>query len=536
NKMDRMGARFPWVVANIREKLKINPIPVQLPIGKEDAFEGVVDLVTMKAYSFDRESLGAHVTEMAIPDHLSDAAAEARTHMLEAVAELDEEILDDYLGNRDISAERLKAAIRRITLGHLGVPVFCGTALHNKGIQPLMNAILDYLPSPLDVPPVRGHDLKSGAEVVRQASDFEPLSALAFKIANDPYFGKLVFVRVYSGCLKKGQAMFNPRTRKRERLMRLMQVHANQREDVDVLYAGEIGAAVGLKAASTGDTLCTEQSPILLERISFPEPVISMAIEPKSQGDKDKLTQSLAILSDEDPTFRVNMDPDTGQTLISGMGELHLEIIRDRMMREFHVKANAGKPMVAYRETIEQPASATSVFDRELGSDRHYAAVEIELKPRPRQSGNEVFIKARPDEIPKEFHDSVLEGIESGLLTGFLANYPLIDVEVCVKHGAFRPEDSTDVAFRSAAMMALREAISQANPVILEPIIAMEVIVPEEHLGDVLGDLNSRRGRIKEMAAQDDAQIIHADVPLAELFGYATALRSLSRGRASSSM
>lgn len=536
NKMDRMGARFAWVVNHMRERLSINPVPVQLPIGKEASFEGVVDLLTLKAYSFDKESLGAQVAEIPLPDGMREEAEAARADMIEAVADADEALLEAYLGGGEIPVALLKAAIRRATVAHRVVPVFCGTALHNKGIQPLMDAIVDYLPSPLDVPPVQGHAPRDGAVVTREPDDHAPLSALAFKIANDPYFGKLIFVRVYSGCLKKGQTVFNPRLKKRERLMRLMQVHANQRQDVDVLYSGEIGAAVGLKSASTGDTLCAEQAPVLLERITFPEPVISMAIEPKSQADKDKLVQTLAVLADEDPTFRVSIDPDTGQTLISGMGELHLEILRDRMLREFNVKANAGKPMVAYRETITQAASATHVFDRELGGDRHFASVTLALNPRERRAGNAIRIEARPDEIPQEFHDSVHEGITAGLATGFLANYPLIDVEVCVKHAAFRPEDSTEVAFRSAAMMALRDAIGRANPVILEPIIALDVIVPDEHLGDVLGDLNSRRGRIKDMAAQDDAQIIHADVPLAELFGYATALRSLSRGRASSSM
>ncbi|HMP72779.1 MAG TPA: elongation factor G [Kiritimatiellia bacterium] len=537
NKMDRMGARFDYVVDSIQTKLGVFAVPVQLPIGAESSFAGVVDLLTLKAYAFDEDSLGANIREIPIPEGFATEVELTRASLIEQVAEKDEAVLDAFFADPQVPADVLRAGIRRLTLSGQMVPVFCGSSLHNKGIQKLIDAVVDYLPSPLDVPPVRGTHPKDEKQVVsRAASDREPLSALAFKISNDPFFGKLAYVRIYSGVLRKGSQVYNPRTRKKERLMRLVQVHANQRQDVDALYTGEIGAVGGLKQLSTGDTMCPEHQPIVLESIVFPEPVISMAIEPRSQSDKEKLVQTLAILGEEDPTFRVSSNPDTGQTLISGMGELHLEIIKDRMLREFKVQANAGKPMVAYRETLTKNASAHHIFDREIAGSRQYAEVELVVEPLARGSGNSLEIKAKHDELPQEFHAAVTDGIQSGLITGILGNYPLIDVKVCVKHAAFRPEDSTEIAFRSAAVMALREAAELAKPVLLEPIMSVEVITPEEHLGDVMGDLSSRRGRIREMVSQDSAQIIHADVPLAELFGYATMLRSLTRGRASYSM
>jgi elongation factor G len=536
NKIDRNGARFHWVVEHIRAKLHVPAVAIQLPVGEGADFAGVVDLIRMKAFRFDEESKGAEVVEYPIPESMRADAERHRAALVEAVAENDEALLDRYMENPDVDAGLLVAAIRRLVLGGRLLPVACGSSLHNKGVQLLLDAVVDFLPSPVDVPPVTGHHPKSGEAMVREASDLEPVSALAFKIATDPYVGKLAYARVYSGVLKKGGALLNPRTRKREKIMRLLRVHANQREDVEALYAGEIGAISGLKECTTGDTLCAENAPIALERITFPEPVISMAIEPRTQGDKEKMLATLQTLMEEDPTFKVSQNAETAQTIISGMGELHLEIIKDRMLREFKVQANAGKPMVAYRETISGSASAEYTFDRDYGGTRQFARLTISVAPRPRGEGNAVAVNLKFGLIPKEFEDSIREGIASGLITGILANYSLIDIDVCVNDGGFHPEYSTEVAFRSAAIMALRDAIRAAQPVLLEPVMRLEVVAPDEHLGDVLGDLNSRRGRIKEMVAQDGAQIIHAEVPLAELFGYATSLRSVTRGRASYSM
>mgnify|MGYP000853986576 CR=1 FL=1 len=536
NKLDRKGARFHWVVDHIRSKLGVPAIAIQLPIGQEEAFAGVIDLITGRAYQFDEASKGAEVREIPVPEAMTGDVERCRSALVEAVADHDEAAMQSFFEHGDVPPDLLRQAIRRLVLKGAILPVTCGSSLHNKGIQLLIDAVVDYLPSPLDVPPVTGHHPKTEEVVTRAASDFEPTCALSFKIATDPYVGKLAYVRVYSGMLKKSASLLNPRTRKREKIMRILRVHANQREDIEVLYAGEIGAITGLKEVTTGDTLCVEHQPVALENITFPEPVISMAIEPKSQADKEKMLSTLQTLMEEDPTFKVSINDDTGQTIISGMGELHLEIIRDRMLREFHVKANAGAPMVAYRETISATGWAEHVFDRELAGARQFASVSIEVTPRPRGQGNHVEIAARPDKIPKQFVDSVREGVVSGLATGILGNYSLIDVDVCVKDGGFHPEYSTEVAFRSAAIMALRDAVRAAQPVLLEPIMKMEVVAPDEHLGDVLGDLNSRRGRIKEMVAHDGSQIVHAEVPLSELFGYATSLRSATRGRASYSM
>lgn len=536
NKMDRMGARFAWVVQQMRERLAIAAWPVQLPLGSESDFRGVLDLVERRLVSFDEESQGAQIKIEEWPAEMRDEADVARAALIEAVAERDDLLMQAYLEDMDVTPAALRAAIRRVTVAGRFVPVLCGTSLHNKGIQPLLDAVVDYLPSPLDVPDVVGHHVKTGEPLTRTADDHAPLSALAFKIANDPYVGKLIYVRTYSGVLKKGASVFNPRTRKRDRVSRLLRVHANQREDVEQLYSGEIGALVGLKQITTGDTLCAENNPILLERITFPEPVIAMAVEPKTQADRDKLRESLQALADEDPTFLVKTDADTGQTLISGMGELHLEIIRDRLFREFKVQANAGKPTVAYRETILNTGSASHVFQREIGGRGHYAEVGLEVSPRERGQGNVVEFAVSESQIPAQFHEFVEQGVHDGLITGILANYPLIDVRVRVISGGFHPVDSSEVAFRSAAIMALREAVRAAQPALLEPIMKVEIVTPDEHLGDVIGDVNGRRGRIKEMAAQEGAQVVQAEIPLAELFGYSTGLRSLTRGRASYSM
>jgi elongation factor G len=471
-----------------------------------------------------------------LPAELRAEAEQARAQLVEALAERDEQMLNVYMEQADVAAEALRACLRRLTVAGQFVPVLCGTSLHNKGIQPLLDAVVDYLPSPLDVPAVEGHHIKTHEVLHREASDFEPLSALAFKIANDPYVGKLIYVRIYAGVLKKGANVFNPRTRKRDRLSRILRVHANQRQDVDELFSGEIGAIAGLKQVTTGDTLCAENNPILLERITFPEPVIAMAVEPKTQADREKLGEALAALAEEDPTFKVKIDADTGQTLISGMGELHLEIIKDRMFREFKVQANAGRPMVAYREALQATATGEHIFQREIGGKNLFAGVKVEVSPRERGSGITIDFETDDQQIPAVFRESVEQGVRDGLITGILGNYPLIDVGVRIISGASHAVDSTEVAFRSAAIMALRSAAQAAQPALLEPIMKVEIVTPDEHLGDVIGDVNGRRGRIKEMVAQEGAQVIHAEIPLAELFGYSTGLRSITRGRASYSM
>ncbi len=536
NKMDRMGARFDWVVRQMRERLAAPAVPIQIPWGQEDGFKGVIDLVLMRALAFDEASRGAQVLAGEIPAELRAAAEQARAALVEGVAERDEQVLQAYLEHADVAPDVLAGGIRRATVAGALVPVLCGAALRNKGIQPLLDAIADYMPSPLDVPDVRGQHPKTKAALSRATSDYEPLSALAFKIANDPFVGKLTFVRVYSGVLKKGQNVYNPRTQKRERLGRILQLHANHREEVEALYAGEIGGIAGLKQVTTGDTLAAEQQPIVLERIQFPEPVIAMAIEPKSQADKERLQAALAALADEDPTFQTATDPETAQLLIKGMGELHLEIIRDRLFREFKVQANAGQPMVAYRETIQTPVRVEHVFERQIGERGHYAKVVLELEPQPRGAGNRIELDVSREEIPAEFRDAVEQGLQDALITGVVRNYPLVDLRVRVAGGAFHPVDSSDVAFRSAAMLGLRAAAESARPVLLEPVMKVEVITPEEYLGDVLGDISGRRGKVKEMEARGATQIIRADVPLAELFGYATSLRSLTKGRASYTM
>ena len=535
NKMDRIGADFSRVVAEMREKLHAPAVPIQLPIGAEDAFSGVVDLLRMQALRFSGE-FGEKVETSPIPNDLAAPAAAAREALLEAVAETDEELLSLYLDSGDLPLDRLLAGIRKAVVSNALVPVLCGSSFRDKGIQPLLDAIVDFLPAPLDVPPVSGTHPKSGEPLSRQPSDDEPLCALVFKIATDPFVGRLAFVRVYSGVLAKAANVWNPRTQKRERVMRLLRLHADQREEVDALASGEIGAIPGLRGVGSGDTLCAEQKPIVLESITFPDPVISMAIEPRTQADKDKLLAALADLADEDPTFRVSSNPETGQTIIQGMGELHLEVLRDRLLREFKVQANAGKPMVAYRETLTASASATYEFDRMLGDRHHFAAVSLSVEPAARGAGISVSSKASADDIPREFLPFVLEGVRDGLSSGVLSNYPLADVSVTVTGGAFHPVDSSDIAFRSAASMAARDAASKASPALLEPLMNLEISTPEPHLGDVLADLNSRRAQVSDMSARDDLRIIRALVPLAELFGYATTLRSLSKGRASYSM
>jgi elongation factor G len=536
NKMDRMGANFEGVVTQLREKLGAPAIPVQLPIGASETFSGIIDLVTMQMLNFQDVSTGNLVDAQEIPAALVDDAAMARAELVERVAELDEELLELYMADQEVGMQPLIAAIRRLTISNQLVPVLCGSSLKNKGVQPLLDAVVDYLPSPLDVPAVEGKSLKEESLLQFETSDFEPLAGLIFKMTSDKFVGKLAFVRLYAGTLKKGQNIYNPRTKKRERVGRILRLHANHREDVEVLYAGDIGAMAGLKQFTTGDTACGENSPILLESIEFPEPVISMAIEPKTTADKEGLVAALAELSDEDPTLHLSIHPETGQTIIQGMGELHLEIIKDRLLREYNVKANAGKPMVAYRESVLDKGTASFTFDREIGGRGNFASVQLQISPRGRGDGNLVGFEVSNTIIPAEFRNAIEAGIHDALMTGVLGNFAIIDVDVRVIGGQSHPVDSTEVAFRSAAVMALRETVVAAKPTLLEPVMLVEVDTPEEHLGDVLGDLNGRRGKIREIKALADVQVVQAEVPLAEVFGYATTLRSLTKGRASYSM
>jgi len=536
NKMDRMGADFNRVVTEIRKRLGSNAVPVQIPWGSEENFRGVIDLIEMKAISFDEGTLGKGISFSSIPAELAVEAEKARALMIERVAEKDEEVLKVYMDNPDVPSDVLRAGIRRKVISNEIVPVLCGSALKNKGVQPLLDAVVDFMPSPLEVPMIKGHHPGTGAEVEREADDFAPASSLVFKIVNDSYVGRLAFVRVYSGRLKKGQNVYNPRTKKRERIARLLQLHADSRTDVESLYSGEIGAISGLKQATTGDTLCAENAAIELERIHFPEPVMFMAIEPKTRADRDKLKDALDALAAEDPTCIIRTDAETGQTIISGMGELHLEILRDRMLREFRVEANAGKPMVAYYETVTKAGRGEHVFDRDIGGRRQFAQIAVEVLPSKRGGGNSIEMKLPRNVLPEEFWKSIEEGLNDGIMTGVLGRCPVIDINVRVVDAKFIPEISTEVAFRTAAVMAFREAVMAGMPEFLEPIMELEIITPADYMGDVLGDLNGRRGKVNEMEARGTSQIVRAGVPLAELFGYSTAIRSLTRGRASYTM
>ena len=536
NKMDRTGARFRWVVEQIRERLGARVAVLQLPIGEGEDFRGVVDLARMEALAFSDADQGATVRRGPVPPELRAEAEQARAALVEAVAEQSESVLAAFLESPDVPADRLAAGLREATVAGRLVPLLCGSALRNKGVQPLLDAIVDYLPSPLDVPPVTGHHPKTGAPVERPADDAAPLAALVFKVVNDPFFGKLMYARVYSGALRKGANVFNPRTRKRERVGRLLEVHANQRRDIEALYSGEIGGLVGVKQATTGDTLCAENAPVLLEPIAFPEPVVAMAVEPRSAADRAGLEAALQALADEDPTFRVRVDAETGQTIISGMGELHLEILKDRMFREFKVQANAGRPMVSYRESIGAPAAAEHVFEREIGGKAHYGRVALAVEPRGRGEGNALAFEVSPDDLPAEYRAPVEEGLRDALTTGVLGNYPVIDTRVRIVGAGFRPTEASEVAFRTAATLALRDALRAGRPLLLEPVMALEIVTPDEHLGDILNDLNARRARVREIEAGEGATTVRADAPLVELFGYTTRLRSLSKGRATCAM
>jgi elongation factor G len=532
NKMDRLGADFYRVVQRIKERLGANAVPIQLPLGAESDFRGIVDLVRMRAILY-KDDLGKEYDETDIPAEMHELASHWREVLIEAVADVDDTLMEKYLEGEPITPEEIKKALRRGTLQSKIVPVTCGSSFKNKGVQPLLDAIVDYLPSPIDIGAVKGTNPRTGAPEARYPSDDEPFTALAFKIMSDPFVGKLTYFRVYSGTLSKGSYVYNASKDKKERIGRIVRMHANHREDVEVVYAGEIAAAVGLNETTTGDTLCDEKAPIILEAMQFPDPVISVAIEPKTKADQDKLGIALSRLAVEDPTFRISSDPETGQTIISGMGELHLEIIVDRLMREFKVEANIGRPQVAYREAIRQPARGEGRYVRQTGGRGQYGHCILEIEPLPPGQGFEFVNKIVGGVIPKEFIPAVEGGVREAMDTGVIAGYPVVDVRVAVVDGSYHEVDSSEMAFKIAGSMAFKAAMQKANPTIKEPIMAVEIVTPEQFLGEVIGDLNSRRGRIEGIEpGPAGTQVIRAHVPLAEMFGYATALRSLTQGRA----
>jgi elongation factor G len=537
NKMDRIGADFFKSVQSMIDRLGANPIPIQLPIGQEDKHVGVIDLVEMKAIVY-KDDLGEDFEVTDIPAELLEQAQAYHHQLIDAVSNFDDEVLEAYLTDENsVTADQLKVAIRAATIADEITPVILGSAFKNKGVQPLLDAVIDYLPSPLDVPPMIGLDPKSGAEITREPSDEQPFSALAFKVMSDPFVGKLTYFRVYSGKIKAGDRVLNTTTGKTERIGRILQMHANHREERDEIGAGDIAAGVGLKSTTTGDTLSIESAPIVLESMTFPEPVIAVAVEPKSKADQDKLGNGLARLAEEDPTFRVESDEETGQTLISGMGELHLEIIVDRLKREFNVDANVGRPQVAYRETISKPAEKIQgKFVRQTGGSGQYGDAVINLLPNEPGAGYEFVDKIVGGKIPKEYIKPIDEGIREAMGSGVLAGYPVVDVKVELIDGSYHDVDSSERAFKIAGSMAFKEAMKRAKPKLLEPTMAVEVTTPEDYVGDVMGNLASRRGRVGNMAPVGNAQVIQASVPLSEMFGYATDLRSMSQGRADFSM
>ena len=522
-------------VNDIKEKLGGNGVPIQLPIGAEDAFEGIIDLITMKEYLFKDETMGADYDVADVRAELLEEAQAAREHMLESVVETDDELMEKYFGGEEITEEEIKRARRTATISGVIVPVLCGTAFKNKGIQPLLDAVVAYMPSPLDVGAVKGIDPKTEEPMERQPSDEEAFSALAFKILTDPFVGRLSFFRVYSGVLNKGSYVLNSTKGKKERMGRLLQMHANKREELDVVYSGDIAAAVGLKETTTGDTLCDESKPIILEKMEFPDTVIQIAVEPKTKADQEKMGTALAKLAEEDPTFKVTSNQETGQTLISGMGELHLEIIVDRMKREFKVEANVGKPQVAYRETINGAADVEEKYAKQSGGRGQYGHVKIKVEANP-DKGYEFVNQITGGAIPREYIPAVDKGIQEALEAGVVAGYPVQDIKVTLYDGSYHEVDSSEMAFKIAGSMAIKKAMRAANPILLEPIFKVEVTTPEEYMGDVIGDLNSRRGQVSGMTDRNNAKIINAQVPLAQMFGYATDLRSKTQGRASYSM
>jgi elongation factor G len=537
NKMDRVGADFFRTVSMMRDRLRANAVPIQLPLGTEDKHRGIIDLVTMKAVIWEEESLGANYREDEIPADMRTLADEYREKLIEAAADADESMMEKYLEGAAISEVEVRAAIRKGTLAMSMVPVLCGSAFKNRGVQPLLDAVVDYLPSPVDVPAVKGVLPDSKQEASREASDNVPFAALAFKIMTDPFVGVLTFFRVYSGVLSSGSYVFNStKGGRKERVGRLLKMHANKREEIKEVYAGDIAAAVGLRQTTTGDTLCDEDNPIILESIDFPDPVIHIAIEPKTKDDQEKLGVALQKLAAEDPSFRVHTEKETGQTIISGMGELHLEIIVDRLLREFKVDANVGKPQVAYRETIRRTVEQEGKFVRQTGGRGQYGHVWITLEPLPAGGGFEFKDGTKGGTVPREYIPAVEKGIREAFEGGVLAGYPLVDVKATLTDGSYHDVDSSEIAFKIAGSMAAKEGAAKAKPIILEPIMAVEVVVPEEFMGEVMGDINSRRGRIQGMDARAGAQVITAQVPLAQMFGYATDLRSKTQGRATYTM
>jgi elongation factor G len=536
NKMDRIGANFDRVVGMIRDRFGVKAVPLQVPIGAEDRFVGVVDLILQKAIVWEEETLGAKFHEEEVPADLREKVRKAREELLEAIAEEDEELMELYFSQGDLPEDRIRAILRKATIGMKLVPVLCGASFKNKGVQPLLDAVVDYLPSPLDLPPVKGFDPETKAEISRPPSEEEPLSALAFKIQNDPFVGQLTYIRVYSGVLKGASYAYNPRTREQERIGRVVKMHANKREEVEALYAGEIGAVIGLKNVLTGDTLCDPKAPILLEKMDFPEPVISVAVEPKTKADYERLSLGLQKLALEDPSFRVHVDSETGETIIRGMGELHLEIIVDRLFREHKVQANVGAPQVAYRETITKAVEGVEgKYIRQTGGRGQYGHVVIKLEPY--SEGDFEFVNAITGGIiPKEYIPAVEKGIREAMAGGVLAGYPVTGVRATLYDGSYHEVDSSEIAFKIAGSQAFKEAARQAGLRLLEPIMKVEVEVPENYMGDVIGDLNSRRGRIMGMEARGNLQVITAEVPLGEMFGYATTLRSLTQGRGTYTM
>ncbi|QPC48031.1 elongation factor G [Mangrovibacillus cuniculi] len=535
NKMDKMGADFLYSVGTLHDRLQANAHPIQLPIGAEDEFEAIIDLVEMKA-TFYGNDLGTDIQDREIPEEHMDLAVEYREKLIEAVAELDEELMEKYLGGEEISNEELKAGIRKATLSIEFYPVLVGSAFKNKGVQKMLDAVIEYLPAPTDVPAIKGTLPDTEEPVTRTSSDEEPFAALAFKVMTDPYVGKLTFFRVYSGVLSAGSYVQNSTKGKRERVGRILQMHANSREEISEVYAGDIAAAVGLKDTTTGDTLCDEKNLVILESMTFPEPVISLSVEPKSKADQDKMTTALQKLQEEDPTFRVRTDEETGQVIIAGMGELHLDIIVDRMRREFKVEANVGAPQVSYRETFRGSAKVEGKFARQSGGRGQFGHVWIEFSPNEEGKGFEFENAVVGGSVPREFIAPVQAGLEDAMKNGVLAGYPMVDIKAKLFDGSYHDVDSSEMAFKIAASMALKNAVSKCQPALLEPVMKVEVVIPEEYLGDIMGDVTSRRGRVEGMEARGNAQLVKAFVPLSEMFGYATSLRSNTQGRGNYSM
>ena len=536
NKMDKMGADFEPAIETIRKRLNARPVAIQLPLGQEDKFKGAIDLFNMKSMIWREETLGAEYVVEEIPEDLKKKATAFHNQMVETIVENDDELLHKYMEGAIIAPQELKASLRKSTIALKLFPVLCGSAFKNKGVQPLLDAVVDFLPSPEDIPPVEAVDQQTGQPVLRRPDDNEPFAALAFKIMSDPFVGQLTFIRVYSGQLKTGDTVHSAAKQRSERIGRLLRMHANKREEISELYAGDICACVGLRNVTTGDTICDPKHPVLLESIEFPAPVISVAVEPKTKGDQEKMGMALSKLAQEDPTFKVHTDPDSGQTIISGMGELHLEIIVDRMMREFSVQANVGKPQVAYRETIRKPSQAEGKFIRQTGGRGQYGHVKIKLEPQAPGKGYEFVNEIVGGAVPREYIKPVDEGIKEAMEGGILAGYEMVDVKAILYDGSYHDVDSSEIAFKIAGSMAFKEAARRASPVLLEPVMSVEVVVPEDYAGAIMGDLSSRRGRIEGMEHRAGSQVIKAIVPLAEMFGYATHMRSSTQGRATYSM